>query len=102
ADVCLLQIGIDAWRISAFGQPKTKRLRPEKIDIRVAADENLCARRFARLLTKQRQQSMRRSRGDNFEHAAVAQLPERGEEIAFPFVDKEAPAQAEKMEIEIG
>ena len=38
----------------------------------------------------------------SFEHATVAQLPECGEEIAFPFVDKEAPAQAKKIEIEIG
>src|SRR5205085_9781920 len=46
ANVRFLQNRIDPRRVSAFGQPKTVWTDSEKIDICVAADENLGARSF--------------------------------------------------------
>jgi hypothetical protein len=73
----------------------------EKIDMCVAADQNLRARSCIRLLLQQWQQSVRGGAADDFQHTAVSKLPKRREQIAFPFIDKETPACAEKVEIEL-
>src|SRR5438270_10705318 len=93
ADVRFLQDWIEAGRVGAVGQPKTRRRGAEKIDIHIAADENLRACGCVRLLLNKRKQSMRCRAADDFERAIVAQLSERAEQIAFPFIDKKTAAR---------
>ena len=45
---------------------------------------------------------MGRGAGDDFEHAGFSQLPKRGQQIAFPLLDKEAPTFRKHFEIEFG
>src|SRR5437660_11130259 len=47
-------------------------------------------------------QSMGRGAGDDFEHAGFSQLAKRGQQIAFPLLDKEAPTFRKHFEIEFG
>ena len=74
ADIRFLQNRVESGRVGAFGQPKTGWLGMKNIDMNVATDENLRAGRFARLLVNQRQQTVGRRAGDDFQGARVAQL----------------------------
>src|SRR6266446_923508 len=94
-----LQDRFQAGRVGALGQPKTNWIDTKNIDIRISSDQNLRAHCFARMQWKQ---SMGRGAGDDFERAGFSQLAERGEQIAFPLLDKEASAFRKHFEIEFG
>src|SRR5712691_4065912 len=102
ANIRFLQNRFEPGRVGAFRQPETDWIDIKKIDIYIAADQNLRARGFARLLLNQREQSVCRGAGNNFERAGFAQLPKGREQIAFPFVDKETSRFRKRIEIELG
>src|SRR5437867_13051094 len=91
ADVCFLQSGLQARRVSAFRQPKPGSLCPEEIDIDIASDQNLGACGFTRLLKEHWKQTVRGGGGDNFKRAGFSQPAKSGEQIIFAFIDKETP-----------
>src|SRR5262249_51927486 len=64
-------------------------------------DEHLRSGSFFGLLLNQRQQSVGRGAGDDFEHPALSQLSKRREQVAFPFVDKEAAARTKEFKVKL-
>jgi hypothetical protein len=44
---------------------------------------------------------MSRGAADNFEHAPFAQLPKRGQQIEFPFIDKKASGGGKELKIKL-
>ena len=70
ADVRLLQKNFDAGNVGAFRQPDSARVAPEATAIMVARRQNLRADgRW--MIREQRQQSVRRAGGDDFQRAFV-------------------------------
>src|SRR4029079_583870 len=67
----------------------------------ITSNQNLSARCFARLLEEQWKQAMRGGGGDDFKSAAFPQFTKRGKQIAFVFIDKEAPGSSKDFEIKV-
>ena len=88
-------------RVGAFRQPKAAWIDIEIFAVNIATDQDLGARRFARLLLNNRQQSVRRGAGDDLQHACLAKFIELREQIALPNIDKEPAAFAKMIEIEL-
>ena len=81
ADVRLLQHMLHAIHVGALGQPDAARVLPEAFAVMIARGQDLRAD-GRRMRGQQRQQSMRRRRGDDFQFARVLKLAERADEIA--------------------
>src|SRR5947207_4318463 len=77
ANVRFLQNRFQPRREGALRQPNPTRIGPEKIDIDIATDQDLGARGLGRLLLQQRKQTVRRSRGDDFERTGLTQRSKR-------------------------
>ncbi len=81
ADVRLLQKSFDAGDVGAFRQPDAARVAAKATPVMVARGQDLRAD-GRRMVRQQRQQSVRRGGGDDFNPAFVLKFSERGDEVA--------------------
>ena len=100
AQICFLQDIFKSRRVSAFGQPESGGLRLKRFAKHIAADQNLRANRFARLL-QERQKSVRRSGSNELKRTVFVQRGEGGKQIAFPIFNEPLPAFTEACVIEL-
>src|SRR2546428_282925 len=80
-DVGLLEHLLEAFGVGALGQPDTARVAAKTRAVMIASDEDLCAN-GRRMGGQEREQSMGRGAGDDFQLAGLLELSKPSDKVA--------------------
>ena len=101
ADLGLLEIVFDSWKISAFGQPNTPRIATKTVSVIVSGDLDLGPDRLWKIF-HQGQEAVGGSAGDDFKDTGILKLSKGGDQVPLVAITKEMPAVMKAIVVEAG